>query len=315
MYFEPRYKNAQTIPFIQWKGKTFTQISSTIQKNTLTRTTPYGIFRTGSAGRIKKSPLPLKIYRREIVTAKSTSCNERRSASIDEFNRPMGTLVRQDANLINRQSMGIINTLDINLVNNRTEIPGLCRSIICQDPASNAVRRVRSAGMIRKKFTPNAISVPYCIDNSQYLRIRGKQFEQNQYNYLKLGNAQSVAGGPNSAQNVYTINTGLNYCPNPNTNFISVYYKPNNYQYAQQGSVSSSARTTRLNYNTITTNGGLYRTAFGTNAESTLSNGVNTDKYTIKDKIGYPTNNTPIFSKSCNGTPGCQRMPFIYRSR
>jgi hypothetical protein len=33
-----------------------------------------------------------------------------------------------------------------------------------------------------------------------------------------------------------------------------VVYKPNNYQYAQQGAVSSSARMLRLNVNTINTN-------------------------------------------------------------
>jgi hypothetical protein len=313
MYFEPRYKNVRDVPFIRWKGKTLTQITSSIQKNTLTRNTPYNIFRRGVN---KKSPLPLKIYRREIATAKSTSCNERRSASIDEFNRPMGYLVRQNATIPNSQNMGIVNTLDINLVNNTTEIPGLCRTLtsVCQDPASNARRRVRSAGMIRKVFSPNAITTPYCINNSQYLRIRGKQFEVNQYNFLARGSAQTVPGDPASRNNVYRINTGLNYCPNPNTNFIPVYYKPNNYQYAQQGSVSSSARTARLNYNTVTTNGGLFRTAFGTNAERTLSSGISTDKYTIKDKIGYPTNSTPVFSKACN-TPACRTVPFIYRRR
>ena len=35
-----------------------------------------------------------------------------------------------------------------------------------------------------------------------------------------------------------------------------------NYKFSQDGGVSSSARTNRLNYNTITTNGGLYTTAY-----------------------------------------------------
>ena len=65
-------------------------------------------------------------------------------------------------------------------------------------------------------------------------------------------------------------------------------FKPSNYKFSQDGGVSSSARTNRLNYNTITTNGGLYTSAYGSQVGNALSYGKSSDAYTIKDKIGVP---------------------------
>lgn len=331
-YFEPNKKNVHEVPYIQWKGRTFTQVTSAVQKNTLTPDQLYNIFSTGPSksavsnigttkvfkpplASYKHNPLPLKHYRREIVTAKASSCNQRHSASIDEFDRPGGYLVVPPSTPVN--NLGIVNTMDINLTNNTTE-NGTCTAMrtngMCQDPATNALRRVRSAGMIRKTYNPSQVSVPYCTNTTQYLKVRGKQFEQNQFNYLKQGNAHAVPGSPSSADNKYAINNGFNYCPDPSNNYIPVQYKTNNYQYAQQGGVSSSARTARLNYNTITTNGGLFRTAYGSNVGTTLANGISSDTYTVKDKIGYPMNSTPVFSKTST-TPCCKKTPVLIKPR
>uniref|UniRef100_A0A6C0IJQ4 Uncharacterized protein n=1 Tax=viral metagenome TaxID=1070528 RepID=A0A6C0IJQ4_9ZZZZ len=61
-------------------------------------------------------------------------------------------------------------------------------------------------------------------------------------------------------------------------------YKPNNAQYAVQGAVSSSARIDRLKYNTITTNGGSFYSAWG-------SAGANAGRY-------QGTQDGPYFLKS-----------------
>lgn len=52
-----------------------------------------------------------------------------------------------------------------------------------------------------------------------------------------------------------------------------VYYKPNNPQYAQQGGVSSSTRTLKLNVDTISTNAANIRRLKGANALQNIANG------------------------------------------
>jgi hypothetical protein len=62
-------------------------------------------------------------------------------------------------------------------------------------------------------------------------------------------------------------------------------YKPNNRQFAVQGSVSSSARLDRLKYNTITNNGGSFYTAWGAaGANAGRYQGTSTGPYFLKNK-------------------------------
>jgi hypothetical protein len=75
--------------------------------------------------------------------------------------------------------------------------------------------------------------------------------------------------------------------------FVKVYYKPNNAQYAQQGAVDAGARLTRLKYNTITSNAGLYATAFGSAMGSALSYGIGNSVYSYKSKLAFPSKCTP----------------------
>ena len=68
--------NFNEIPYFSWKGKTFNQITSNIQKNqNSTILTKYNLY---------LAP-PLKIYRKEIVSTPITTCS-RRNISIDEIN-------------------------------------------------------------------------------------------------------------------------------------------------------------------------------------------------------------------------------------
>ena len=76
-----------------------------------------------------------------------------------------------------------------------------------------------------------------------------------------------------------------------------LHYKPNNYQFAQQGAVSSSDLIARRRYNTITDAAASYRTAYGLHVANALAYGVPANGYTIKDKIGYPNKTTPSVGK------------------
>ena len=79
--------------------------------------------------------------------------------------------------------------------------------------------------------------------------------------------------------------------------YVTIYYKPNNPQFAQQGAVSASSHTARERYNSITNNTAKYRNAYGLSVANALAYGVPENGYTIKDKIGYPNIQTPVISK------------------
>jgi hypothetical protein len=296
--FEPQKKNYSTVPYIAWKGQTFNQITSAIQKNNPTHP---------MEGRLLFTPPPLKIYRREIVSKNVLTTNPRISASIDLFNQPNGYLVVPKEKPC--ECNAIQNTLDITLTSNSSEKPGSCSAFttegVCLDPATNAKRRVRSAGMIRQKIVPGKIPTPYCTTSQQYLSTRGRTFNQNQFNYLQTGNPNVKPGAPGSVDNKYAVNQeGVNYCADPNQ-FIESQYKPSNYKYATQGGVSSSARTLRLNYNTITTTGGIYSKAYGSQVGNALAYGQSSEAYTVKDKIGVPMPCIPKFSATSDDFQKC----------
>jgi len=297
--FEPSRLNYSQVPYIPWKGKTFTQITSSIKKNNPSNDTVNG--------NLLFIPQPLKLYRREIGTQSQPPSNERISSKIDIFDQPNGYLVVDKDQSCNCD--GIENTLDITLTNNKTELPGTCTALttnVCMDPATNARRRVRSAGMFQQKINYNSVPEPYCTTSYQYLATRGRTFDQNQYNYLRKGNREVKPGAPGSEGNIYAVNQeGINYCPNPTNNFVQAQYKPNNYKFAQEGGVSSSTRTLRLNYNTITTNGGLFTKAYGAQVGTALSYGVSSEAYTEKDKIGVPAPCIPKFSRYSDGFQKC----------
>jgi len=69
-----------------------------------------------------------------------------------------------------------------------------------------------------------------------------------------------------------------NNCLTHNCN--TVIYKPNNVQYAQQGSVSSSSRITRLKYNHFNQNGAAYNSAAG-------AVGINSGRYQTEASPSY----------------------------
>lgn len=192
----------QEIPKMSWKGKTFTQISSSLQLNTIP-----------PAGSIRNTmiPRPVNHIRREIASRPSLKTgNQRVSLSIDELNGPNGYLVSKTTSC-----SGNTTTLDFNLTSNSTDKPGVCQTLAtCTE--TNALKRVRSSGMVKKNYNINRNNDHYCTSSQEYLISRNKTYQQNQFAYLRKGNASAVPGSGLSSNNIYAAG-GLSHCP-----FVSV---------------------------------------------------------------------------------------------
>lgn len=248
--------NMKKIKEFSWKGKTFTEITSLLKKNNTTISTNFS----------KNSyfiPRPLKIYRREVVVGNSNNCNVKTSTLIRDFDMPGGTIVNSKASTLN----GLTNTLDINLTENKYERPGT--STVCFSQADNARRRVRSSGMIKRQFDITKNNDTYHTSTNQYLVSRNRTFQQNQYNYIKQGNANVKPGDALSKQNVYSAN-GINHCskyyiPSATTFQYQWFDIPNYYSPGIYGEIG--------NYYTVTIPPGYY-TAEEVNAifQQTMTN-------------------------------------------
>lgn len=189
-------------PYFAWKGKTFVQVTTALQKNTGTIPT------TNKNIQNLFHPTPLKLYRREIASTTVSNCNPRISLSIDEINSPNGYLVYNSNN-----NNGMNTTLDINMTTNKYELPtSFCNSSTnCMNHANNARKRVRSSGMVSKKFNPAKNNDQYYTDTTQYLKSRNRTFEQNQFNYIRQGDPTAKPGTSNALNNLYSAN-GISHC-------------------------------------------------------------------------------------------------------
>ena len=72
---------------IQWKGKTFAQITTSLQRNVRL---PIATIDHDDFMRAITKPLPLSGYRREISSAGN---NQRRSQTVSKFETPGGTII------------------------------------------------------------------------------------------------------------------------------------------------------------------------------------------------------------------------------
>lgn len=86
----------------------------------------------------------------------------------------------------------------------------------------------------------------------------------------------------------------------------AIYYKPNNPQFAVQGAVSSGDLINRKKYDTVTSVGASFRSAYGDATANALAYGSSRYGYTLKDKIGYPQKKIPTFSKGTNAMVECE---------
>ena len=285
-----------------WKGKTFIEISSRLVRNK-----KVDLSSSNNVVQMFLKPLPLRHYRREIITlpADDIATSNYRNAHVNR-ETPGGTIVQsssescvENANTLLIQSENGLtnnpcNACDDYLIEPTSNKYNNSKYLTSMSQAHSALRRVRSAGMNRPRYNSLYNNRPENYSSSgQYLQGRNKTFKQNQFNNLR------VESKTNNAENVYSSNT-IQYCDttsSPETQYVPVYYKPNNAKFAKQGAVDSSSHLARLKYDTITDAGSKMREAYGIQTANALVYGVPANGYTIKDKVGYPNICTPVVKK------------------
>jgi hypothetical protein len=293
--------------YSRWKGKTFQQIVSSIQKNATQPNTNIGqnMFRAQ----------PLKIYRKEIANAPLANPSVPRTGiSIDEMSRPGGTILVKSYHTPTPVGLdGFV--LESNETGNTMDHYGaVYNNSICQSPALcaeiNARRRCRSSGRMKNTYNSTA---------GQYLASRNMTFQQNQFNFLLSGNNTVDAGsplaqknvygaqGPQFGQIIYEASGVLSTCSKMPRPYTTVIYKPNNYKFAMQGAADSGALTLRRKFDTITNNTALYKKIYGNSVASAMGYGIADTVYTDKGKIGYPLPKTPKFSLYSSKPQCCKK--------
>jgi hypothetical protein len=183
---------------ISWKGRTFNQITSYIRKNG-------GVNSAVTVGNNIFNRLPLKIYRREIAVPTETNCKQRSAMRIDVLNAPGGSITNSAVN-----AGGLVNVIDFNLTENSSERPGSACDGVCVSTGSsqsNALRRLRSGGMMKKQFDLSTSKQTYYTNSQQYINSRNRGFTQNQFYYTRTGNTSSKPGDSLTTNNIYTTNT------------------------------------------------------------------------------------------------------------
>lgn len=192
---------------ISWKDnkQVFNQITSAVLKNN-TISADYNI-----GNSIFRKGRPLNLYRREIVVPSQPICNKRTGVSIDILNAPGGSITNSSIN--EGKSGGLVNILNFNLTENSSERPGSNCDNECTsfgNTQSNALRRLRSGGMIKKQFDLSTDKPTYYTNAQQYINSRNRGFNQNQYYYVQTGNSSAKPGDSLSTNNMYATNTLTN---------------------------------------------------------------------------------------------------------
>jgi hypothetical protein len=317
--------------YISWKGKTFSQITANVR----TKIIDYKYTTNNTNVPIMKNSLimksqPLKMYRKEIASVSLNTCNHRTSVKISDLMETPG------GNIMNsiepdRLTNGLVNKNDLNLPNltgdyagsscdNAFTTSGTNTNLVnrCLSNQNNALRRVRSSGMVVRKFNEFKNNDTYCTSASQYLDSRNKTFVQNTYHMLRQGDSTCLPGSAASQSNVYASNTAA-HCSGSSTNYdplttsyVPVYYKPSNSKFAEQGGVSSSTRLLRLKYDTITDAGQKLKTTFGNaNANAFAYSTTDSSLYALKTKTGYPNKKTPVINPYSGELKICDNHKFF----
>jgi len=86
--------------------------------------------------------------------------------------------------------------------------------------------------------------------------------------------------------------------PSLKRNYVPIYYKPNNPEFACQGAVSGSSLIARKRYDAITNAANKLRTSYGIQSADAMAYGVPGPGYTLKDRVGFPVIKTPVITKN-----------------
>jgi len=297
------------VPIVAWKGQTFAQITSSIQKN------GYIMKSKQLDNKLFFIPPPMKIYRREIASQYDNShCNVRTSLSIDELNRPGGSIIYATSKTGSGVRKGLANTENINLTVNSSQRPGSCSSCstVGVNDAQNARRRVRSSGNVKRAFNPANNKSKYYTDNKQYLISRNKTFQQNQYYYIRQGNSSAKPGDSLSVSNIYSPN-GEVLCPKYYlVNDVSFQYQWINgtsYQVdVSGGSYYDAAGINNVLQTTMINNGHFYKNT-NSGVKSTLLNFSYNTFYNKIELQAYVASSSIFPSSSYSRGPGVNDTP------
>ena len=237
---------------------------------------------------------PNKIRRKEIPLL-GTCSNSHNNASLRDLEIPGGSITNSKEK---NMRQGIV---DLHFSGEPVDSSCIGNTPCVSQVQENALRRVRSAGMIVNKQT-------YYTTESQFLHSRNRTVIQNEFAMIRNGDPNAIPGTTDALNNKYASNT-VSYCPgqiaSTPTNYVPVYYKPSNSKYGTQGSVSASARLLRLKYDTVTYGGQKTNTQYGVLTSNALAY-YSSESYTLKDKIGFVNKQTPIISKVTGLMTGCE---------
>jgi hypothetical protein len=248
--------------------------------------------------------LPLKLYRREIASV-GVKCNPRTSLLYQNDNPAQNIITTYPS------SNGLVTTLDFNYEINTCQHPknkssATTTCIAQQSYQNNALRRVRSAGMIKRKFNQGSNNDTYYTDTNQYLTSRNRTFQQNQYFHIRQGNSSAIPGTLAAAANVYSSN-GINHCPKFNvTNATQFVYK-----WIDGFNYTVNVPTGSYDINDFNN---LFQSTMFQNTHYFLSSVTNTPVFlltfvynTAKNRIEFDSLTTTIY----NTTGGYYRKPTI----
>jgi hypothetical protein len=191
-------------------------------------------------------------------------------------------------------SNGLVNTLEINQTTISAE-NGACNTANnCFSPTYNARKRVRSAGMIQKKFNIDNNNDTYSTSTQQYLISRNRTIKQNEFHYIRKGNAGLIPGPGLASSNIYSP-SGLSHCYQP---FISVSKNNNTFSYTWKvyngetilSTVTYTVTIPEGKYDIFSLNN-VFQTAQYANKTYLISSGINT----ILMNLTYDTNTQVIY--------------------
>lgn len=190
---------------ISWKGRSFNQIVAGLRQNS-------------NSTIIQKQNLhaaqPIRHYRKEIANASVCS---RASISLDDFTSPGGTIV----NTSSTKQTKNVEVVEFGLTVNKTERPTTtCYQIACSK-AADARRRVRSSGNVKRAFIQSKNNDKYYTSTNEYLVSRNLTVAQNQYSYVRFGDATVEPGSGKSLNNIYSP-AGINHCAKVSVRGFSV---------------------------------------------------------------------------------------------
>jgi hypothetical protein len=180
------------------------------------------------------------------------------------------------------------------------------------DNVSNTIIIYANANT-EEQYPPSTYSVPLTtvrpLWDASYNKIPGILIPNT-----IIGNALGFATNTESTTYPYVLNRISttnhlvygSFAPGVQPRYRRIYYKPSNSQFGVQGAVSSSDRITRKKYDTITTVGSSFRSAFGAQTANALAYGSSAYGYTLKERIGYDAKRTPIFSKYSDEMKQCE---------